>query len=107
MEKDNLKYLINAIFKILGLYETMQEENYDIIVTKQNIVIHIDKTIVDIKGCIELYKDDSELSDILNRSCLATLGIKELINSDTATHKMIRSKVLDMTNNISRYLEGE
>lgn len=108
MENKNLKYLINIIFKILGLYEKINDKNDSDHFTKVNYIIYIEKLLVDIGGFIEVYKDNEVVSNVLNKCYLSIVGILEIVKSDKDDHKIIKSKVLDMTNDIARCLsEGE
>lgn len=109
MNKLNLKVLIDMIFKILGLYEKIDINhlNYDDNFTKENYILYIEKTLVDIKGYLEEYKENEQLSVILNKTYLSVKGILQLIQENQDNHKIVRSKVLDITNNITRYLVGD
>lgn len=105
MKNNSLKYLINTIFKILGLYEKIKNNEDKDNFTMENYVIYIEKTLVDINALVSLYKDDEAAMIILEKCQLSILGILDMVKSGKDDHKMIRSKVLDMTNDISRYLE--
>lgn len=108
IENKNLKYLINIIFKILGLYEKINDTEDNDNFTRENYIIYIEKTLIDIGGYIELYKNNERVSNILNKCYFSILGILETIKLEKDDHKLVRSKVLDMTNDISRCLsEGE
>lgn len=107
MENTNLKYLIDIIFKILGLYEKINDENNDNF-TKENYIIYLEKTLVDINGYIAVFEDNDKIKDALHQCYMSTMGILKLVKEENDTHKIIRSKVLDMTNNISRCMtEGD
>lgn len=107
MENKDLKYLIDIVFKILGLYEKINEEG-NINFTKENYVVYLEKTLVDINGYIAVFKNNEKIDNILHQCYLSTVGILELVKENKDTHKIIRSKVLDMTNNISRCMtEGD
>lgn len=109
MNTKNLKALIDMVFKILGLYEKVDfsHENYDQDFTKENYILYIEKTLVDIRGYICEYEHDEQISPILNKCYLTVKGILQLIYDEQDNHKIVRSKVLDMTNNITRYLSGD
>lgn len=109
MNRMNLKVLIDMIFKILGLYEKIDcgHENYDPNFTKENYILYIEKTLVDIKGYLNEYEDNEQLYLIINKCYLSVKGILQLIYENQDTHKIVRSKVLDITNNITRYLAGD
>lgn len=103
--RDNIKCLIGTIFKMLGLYEKIKENENDEVFTKENFIVYIEKTLVDMNALISFYQDDEIAIKILEKCKLSTMGILEMIKSGKDDHKMIKSKVLDMTNDISRYLE--
>lgn len=105
MKNNSLKYLINTIFKILGLYEKIKNNEDKDNFTMENYIIYIEKTLVDINALMSLYKDNEAVTTILEKCQLSILGILDMVQSGNDDHKMIRSKVLDMTNDISRYLE--
>ena len=101
MKNVKLKYLISIVFKILGLYEKINDKS-DSNFTRENYIIYLEKTLVDIDGYIDIYEGDEKVSDVLHQCYLSTIGILKLIKEGKDDHKIIRSKVLDMTNNISR-----
>lgn len=103
--RDNIKCLIGTIFKILGLYEKIKENENDDTFTKENFIVYIEKTLIDIKALKSFCENDEVAIKILEKCELSTMGILEMIKSGQDDHKMIKSKVLDMTNDISRYLE--
>lgn len=106
MKDNNLEYLINIIFKILGLYEKIGKQQIDEEeVTRENYMMYIEKSLIDLDGFIEIYKDNDKIFNILKKCKLSTVGILEFVRDDRDNHKLIRSKVLDMTNNISRFME--
>lgn len=107
MENTSLKYLINIIFKILGLYEKINDKD-NTNFTKENYIVYLEKTLVDINGYIDIFKEDEKIYGILYQCYLSTIGILKLVKEGQDDHKIIRSKVLDMTNNISRCMtEGD
>lgn len=105
MKNNSLKYLINTIFKILGLYEKIKSNEDKDNFTVENYIIYIEKTLVDINALKSLYEENEVVSTILEKCQLSILGILDMVKTGKDDHKMIRSKVLDMTNDISRYLE--
>ena len=108
MEDKNLKYLIDIIFKILGLYEKVIDENNNENFTKENYIMYIEKALIDLGGYINIYREDEKIYNVLKKCKLSMVGILEFVSEGKDNHKLIRSKVLDMTNNISRCIaEGD
>ncbi len=107
MEEKNLEYLINIVFKILGLYEKIDDNSFDEDFTRENYIMYIEKTLVDLGGFVKLYKKDEEVSKVLDRCKFSVVGILELVKDGKESHKIIRSKILDMTNDISRCLSDD